>query len=183
MRIRSITAGDGPQLWALVMEYLTATYADGGEFPPTLQNATLFSLFGIEGAAAGDPCIVAEADGKLVGFVFARGIDLGGMESRHKTIRSWGTYITPEYRSKGIAVSLFIVAGRLARLAGYTRFLGMTIGTGYEEHALGVVNRIPGMRDVGKVMVMDLTRKSINAPEVKPPDAIDDALVVKALLQ
>jgi GNAT superfamily N-acetyltransferase len=176
MRIRTITTGDGHQLWSLVLEYLKETYADGGEFPPTLENATRFALFGIEGAASGDPCIVAEEDGKLVGFVFARGIDLGGMESRHKTIRSWGTYIEPAYRSKGIAVSLFIVAGRLARIAGYTRFLGMTIGTGYEEHALGVVNRIPGMRDVGKVMVMDLTRKSEDAPEVKP-EIVDDPSV------
>ena len=168
MRIRAIQQGDGEGLMYLVMAYLKETYAQGGDFPPTVKNAAQFAVFGIEGAAAGDPCIVAEDDGKLVGFCFARGIDTAGLETRHKSIRSWGTYIAPEYRAKGVGVSLFIVAGRLARVAGYTRFIGMTVGTDYEKHALGVVDRIPGMQEVGKVLVMDLTRKTKEAGEETP---------------
>lgn len=165
MRIRAIQQGDGEGLWQLVMAYLKETYGQGGDFPPTLSNATQFTVFGIEGAAAGDPCIVADDDGKLIGFCFARGIDTAGLETRHKSIRSWGTYIDPAYRAQGVGVSLFIVAGRLARIAGYTRFIGMTVGTDYEKHALGVVDRIPGMQEVGKVLVMDLTRKTKEAAD------------------
>lgn len=169
MRVRMIQAGDGEPLWQLVMGYLKETYAQGGDFPPTLANATAFTVFAIEGAAEGDPCLVAEDDGVLIGFCFARGVAvLPGMETRHRTIRSWGTYIAPDHRARGVGVSLFIVAGRMARLAGYTRFLGMTVGTDYEKHALGVVDRIPGMQEVGKVLVMDLTRKAKEPVAAKP---------------
>src|SRR5438046_1162334 len=113
MRVRMIQQGDGEQLWALVMAYLRETYGAGGDFPPTLNNATAFTVFAIEGAAVGDPCLVAEADGKLIGFCFARGIEvMPGMEMRHRSIRSWGTYIVPDQRAHGVGVSLFIVAGR-----------------------------------------------------------------------
>jgi GNAT superfamily N-acetyltransferase len=178
MRVRMIQSGDGEQLWQLVMAYLKETWGQGGDFPPTLSNATAFTVYAIEGAAAGDPCLVAEDDGKLIGFCFARGIEMPTMETRHRSIRSWGTYIAPEYRSKGVGVSLFIVAGRMARIAGYTRFIGMTVGTDYEKHALGVVDRIPGMQEVGKVLVMDLTRKTKEeADEVKPNGAAKDEVL------
>ena len=180
MRVRMIGKGDGEQLWQLVMAYLKETYGAGGDFPPTLNNATAFTVFAIEGAAVGDPCLVAEADGELIGFCFARGIEmLPGMEARHRSIRSWGTYIVPAWRAKGVGVSLFIVAGRMARLAGYTRFIGMTMGSDYEKHAVGVVDRIPGMQEVGKVLVMDLIRKSKEpeaaAAKAKAPPAPNGA--------
>ena len=142
------------------MAYLKETYELGGDFPPTSENASAFAWYALEGAKANEPCVVAEEASELVGFVIARGIEFPGMTTRHKTVRSWGTYIKPDYRSRGIGVSLFIVAVRLAGLAGYTRLLGMTHGSEYEEHAIGVVNHIPGMQEVGKVLMMDLTKKA-----------------------
>ena len=164
MFIRAMHSDDEKPVKRLVMKYLKETYDAGGDFPPTLENAAGFTQYAIEGAEAGDPCLVADEGGKIIGFVTARGVFFPGMTTRHKTVRSWGTFVLPEWRSKGIAVQLFIVAGRVARLAGYTRFLGMTHGSEYEAHALGVVDRIPGMQEVGKVLMMDLTRKARSAP-------------------
>lgn len=164
--IRKMRPDDERALQKLCMRYLRDTYAGGGDFPPTLENAAVMTAHALEGAAVGDPCILAEDAGTVVGFVIARGVEFPGMTSRHKTIRSWGTYVKPEYRSQGTAVSMFIIAGRLARIVGYTRFMGFTHGTDYEQHAIGVVNRIPGMVEVGKVLVLDLTRKAVHANEV-----------------
>lgn len=161
--VRLMTTNDERAVRKLVMKYLKETFDQGGDFPPTLENAAGFTQYAIQGALEGDPCLVAEDEGKIVGFVAARGIHFPGMTTRHKTVRSWGTYILPEYRSRNVGTTLFIVAGRLARVAGYTRFLGMTHGTDYEKHALGVVDRIPGMQEVGKVVMMDLTRRTKEA--------------------
>ncbi len=150
---------DEVPLRRLVMKYLKETYDAGGDFPPTLENAAAFAQYGIEGAAAGDPCLVADVDGKLVGFLNARGIHFPGMTTRHKTIRTWGTFMLPDYRSKGVAGMLLIVAGRMAKQAGYSRVLGMTHGSDYQEHALSIANRFPGMVIVGHVLEVDLTRK------------------------
>lgn len=158
-------AADERALRRLAMNYLKDTYAGGGDYPPTLENAATMTAHALEGAAMGDPCLVAADDDKVVGFIVARGVEFPGMTARHKTIRSWGTYVVPEHRGGGTAASLFIVAGRLARIKGYTRFMGMTFGTDYEAHALGSVNRIPGLQEVGKVLVMDLTRKAMRADE------------------
>lgn len=171
MLIRFMRSEDERDVRRLVMRYLKETFDAGGDFPPTLENAAAFTQQAIDGAAVGDPCLVATDGpaGPAVGFVAARGIHFPGMTVRHKTVRSWGTFVLPEHRSKGVAVSLFITAGRVARMAGYDRFIGMTHGSDYENHAIGVVARIPGMEEVGKVLMMDLTRKAreeaSNAPD------------------
>lgn len=161
MLIRFMRSDDTPVVQLLLMCYLKETYDGGGDFPPTMENAEAFANIALEGAGLQDPCLVATdgPQGAIVGFVIARGIDTGGMTTRCKTIRSWGTYVVPEFRTKGVAVSLFITAGRIARIAGYDRFIGMTHGSEYENHAMGVVNRIPGMVEIGKVLMMDLSRK------------------------
>ena len=171
MRIRLIQQGDGDQLWNLVMAYLKETYAQGADFPPTLPNATTFTLFAIEGAAAGDPCLVAEDDGKLIGFCFARGVGFYDCEMRYKTIRTHGTYVVPEHREKDVAQALLLTAGHMAKLAGYDRFMGMTVGNDYEKHALSVGMRFPGFEQVGVVMIKDLRRKSKEPKEAKPNGA------------
>lgn len=171
MRIRVIQKGDGDQLWNLVMAYLKETYEGGADFLPTLTNATTFTLFALEGAAVGDPCLVAEDNDRLIGFCLARGIDFYGCEMRHKTIRTHGTYVLPEYREKDVAQALLLTAGHMAKLAGYDRFMGMTVGHDYEKHALGVGRRFPGFEQVGVVMIKDLRRKSKEPKEAKPNGA------------
>lgn len=173
VRIRLIQQGDGDRLWNLILAYLKETYAQGADFPPTLANATTFTLFAIEGAQVGDPCLVAEDGERLVGFCLARGIDFYGCETRYKTIRTHGTYVLPEYREKDVAQSLLLTAGHMAKLAGYDRFMGMTVGTDYEKHALGVGRRFPGMEQVGVVMIKDLRRKSKETSEGAKPNGAD----------
>lgn len=169
MIVKFINQVDPRAVRRLMLAYLRETHDQGGDFPPTLENAAAFVQHALEGVEAGDPCLAIEADGKVVGFHVARGVHFPGMTTRHKTIRSWGTYVLPEYRSRGYAVTLLIVSGRMAKVRGYTRFLGMTHGTAYEKHALGVVDRLPGMKIVGSVMEMDLARKKVH--DVAPTEA------------
>jgi predicted N-acetyltransferase YhbS len=156
MIIRLMKPEDARPLRTLVMRYLRDTFNQGGDFPPTLENATNFVQHGIQGAAEGDPCLVAEDDGKLVGFVMARGVFFPGMTTRDNTIRSWGSFVLPEYRGQKIAIKLFMVLGRLARQKGYTRVLGFTHGTDYAENGLRVIKAIAGMKEIGKVMMWNL---------------------------
>jgi GNAT superfamily N-acetyltransferase len=173
--IRLIADSDARPLRTLIMQYLKETYADGGDFPPTLENAAAFTKHAIDGSKEGDPCLVAVEDGKIVGFVVGRGLQFPGMTTRDKTIRSWGSYVAPAYRGRGIAISLFMLMGRLARHAGYTRLLGMTHGTRHEENALRAVRVISNMRDVGRVLVADL-RPRVAEDEDPGPGPDDDRI-------
>src|SRR5262249_13248537 len=142
--IRPVKQEDELPLRRLIMKFLKETEQGGGDFLPTLDNAAAFTAQALEGTRVGDPCVVAEEDGKLVGFMIARGIFMPGMQLRHKSIRSWGTYVLPSHRSQGIGISLLMIVGRMAKWAGYERFVGMTKGNDYEDHALGIANRVPG---------------------------------------
>jgi predicted N-acetyltransferase YhbS len=156
MIIRLMKPEDARPLRTLVMRYLKDTYEQGGDFPPTLENAANFVQHGIQGAAEMDPCLVAEEEGKVVGFVMGRGVFFPGMTTRDNTIRSWGSFVLPEYRGQKIAIKLFMVLGRLARQKGYTRVLGFTHGTGYAENGLRAIKAIAGMKEIGKVLMWNL---------------------------
>jgi hypothetical protein len=156
MIIRLVTANDERPLKQLVLKYLRETYEGGGDYPATLENAAVFTRLSIEGAALGDPCLVAEDEGKIVAFCMARGVDIPGTTGRYVTIRSWGTYVLPTYRNTKTSLKLFMVMGRLAKQKGYTRVLGFTHGTDYEKHAMQVVNNLAGMKEVGRVLMWNL---------------------------
>ena len=165
--IRLMKPEDEKQLKRLMMKYLKTTYAEGGDIPPTLENAATSVQHGIEGAALGDPCLVAEEDGKIIGYTICRGMFTPGLTTRYKSIRSWGTYVVPEYRAQNIATALLVTAGRVAKIAGYEQFVGITYGSGYAANGERVARKIRGMKEVGKVMVMNLTRPARSADESK----------------
>jgi L-amino acid N-acyltransferase YncA len=167
MIVRYVKPEDAKPLRRLVMHYLRDTYAEGGDFPPTLDNAAAFTKHAVDGAKEGDPCIVGELDGKIIGFVMARGLHFPGMQTRDNTIRSWGSYVEPEYRRHGYGITLYMMMARLARAAGYTRLLGMTHGTNYEENTLRAIKTITGVREVGRVLIVDLVKQ---APEDSPAE-------------
>lgn len=155
--IRFIEPRDERAAKRLIIRYLRETYDAGGDFPPTLENAQAFFDHAVEGAQCGDPCLVAEHDGHVVGYVMARGVLFPGMQTRDVTLRSWGTYVDAAYRGHRFAIKLFMVMGRIAKHKGYTRVLGFTHGTGYEEKAFKVIKSIVGMKEVGKVLLWQLS--------------------------
>lgn len=175
MKIRFVRADDERQVKRLIMRYLVETWSQGGEFQPTLENAAAFFDRAVEGAECGDPCLVAEADAaptldvppRIMGFVMALGVHFPGMQTRDVTLRSWGTYVLPEYRGERTAIKLFMVMGRVAKNRGYTRVLGMTHGTEYEGNAMKVVRSIVGMKEIGKVLMWQLAAPS-GATDVQP---------------
>lgn len=183
--IRLVNEHDAKPLRRLVMKYLHETYDQGGDFPPTLENAAAFVQHAIQGAREGDPCLVAqEDDGTIAGFVMARGVFFPGMETREVTLRSWGSYVLPQYRGSAYAVKLFMVVGRLAKQKGYTRILGFTHGTDYTEHGTKVVEKIAGMKEVGKVLMMDLRTLPcmVNAHLDETLQRVEDAPAPSAIL-
>lgn len=168
MKIRFVQPSDERQVKRLIMRYLKDTYSQGGDFPATLENAQAFFDHAVEGAQCGDPCLVAEDDGKIAGFVMARGVLFPGMQTRDITLRSWGTFVLPEYRGQRVAIKLFMVMGRVAKNKGYTRILGFTHGTGYEEKAMMVVKSLVGMKEIGKVLLWQLTPPEEGVAHVPP---------------
>jgi GNAT superfamily N-acetyltransferase len=181
--IRFILPSDERQVKRLMLRYLKATYDEGGDFPPTLDNAQAFFDHAVEGAQCGDPCLVYQhdvdrfADPKvglvplIAGFVMARGVPFPGMQTRDNTLRSWGTYVDPEHRGSRIAIKLFMVMGRIAKNRGYTRVLGMTHGTGYEDKAFQVIKSIVGMKEIGKVLLWQLTPPTEGESRASHPEA------------
>jgi len=175
--IRFMEPRDERQTKRLILHYLKETYLAGGDFPPTLENAQAFFDHAAEGAQVGDPCLVAEVDGRIAGYVMARGVLFPGMETRDVTLRSWGTYVDPAYRGHRFAIKLFMVMGRIAKHKGYTRVLGFTHGTGYEEKAFKVIKSIVGMKEVGKVLLWQLSapKGATDDVHIPPrPDGTDD---------
>lgn len=156
MVIRLARPDDEKFLRRLIMRYLKETFEQGGDFPATLENAAAFTQYAIQGAAEGDPCLVADVDGVVVGFVVARGVNFPGLTTRDRTVRSWGSYVHPDHRRHSYAVKLFVVAARLAAAAGYTRFLGITHGSNYEENGLRAIKAVGVFKEVGKVLMVDL---------------------------
>lgn len=157
MKIRFVARSDERQVKRLIMRYLKDTYSEGGDFPPTLENAQAFFEHALEGAECGDPCLVAVDGETVVGFVMCRGVLFPGMQTRDVTLRSWGTYVLPDYRGQRVAIKLFMVAGRIAKNKGYTRVLGFTHGTGYEEKAMMVIKSLFGMKQIGSVLMWQLS--------------------------
>jgi hypothetical protein len=164
MKIRFIRQSDERQAKRLVFRYLKETYEKGGDFLPTLENAQGFFDFAIKGAECGDPCLVAvhdtelfkNSEPKLIGFIGTQGLLFPGMQTRDHSIRSWGSYVLPEYRDQHVAVKLFIVMGRIAKNKGYTRILSSTHGTGYSERAMRVVKKVAGLREIGTLIMWQL---------------------------
>lgn len=179
MKIRFVQRSDERQVKRLILRYLKDTFAQGGDFPPTLENAQAFFDRAVEGAECGDPCLVADKDGVIAGFVMALGVLFPGMTTRDNTIRSWGTYVLPECRGERIAIKLFMVMGRVAKNKGYTRVLGATHGTGYEGNAMKVIKSLVGMQEIGKMLSWQLATPLIGDTHATTHNVPADALAAE----
>jgi GNAT superfamily N-acetyltransferase len=156
--IRPVKLGDGEQLYPLIRAYLEET--KGGSFLPTQQNGCAFLMLALDGAHEGDPCLVAEVDGKLVGYTIVRGVPLMGFETLEHPCRGYGTYVLPEFRQKGlekgVAMQLFEAAIVIAQSRGYTSY--QMIATFKESSLKGIrLLQRAGARITGSVYEIDLT--------------------------
>ena len=185
MKIRFIQRSDERQAKRLILRYLKETFEKGYDFPPTLENAAAFFDHAVQGAECGDPCLVAvhptdtsKGEPRLAGFIGTQGLHFPGMQVRDVTLRSWGTYVLPEYRTTHIAIKLFMVMGRVAKNKGYTRVISSASDTTYAKR---VINRIAGrgsttFREVGTLLAWQLTVPTIGDDHVETHNAPADVL-------
>jgi hypothetical protein len=155
MVIRLATRTDERPLRRLIMAYLAETYERGGDFPATLENAAMFVELMMQGAEEYDPCLVAEVGGKLIAFFASRGTQIPGTTTRYMSLRSWGTYILPEFRSRKLSQLLWLVGGRVARQAGYTRMTVIAPNEGVMQHVENLLTSIAGFQEIGRIIVWD----------------------------
>lgn len=83
---------------------------------------------GIKAAGAGDPCILAQEDGKLVGFCIWMGVQTR-LVLKEKVCSALGTYVSPGFRRQGWSKRLREFAAEKAREAGYARVDGPVLTT------------------------------------------------------
>ncbi len=155
LAIRLASRADEIPLRRLVFKYLQETYNQGGDFPATLENAAVFTELAIQGAEEYDPCLVVTDAGKLVGFAMARGTDIPGTTTRQRTVRTWGTYLRPDYRRLELGFAMWLVIGRVARQAGYTRFMAFQFNHEYGILAGKSLARIASLKKAGDIYLWD----------------------------
>jgi GNAT superfamily N-acetyltransferase len=120
--IRKWVPVDGGQLWQLIYDYLKETYEAGYDVPPTGQNVLVMLNMGMVAVQEGDPVIVAEAVGellgKVIGWTFWKSAG-NGILTRGRTLVGMGTYVVPYMRRHGVARQMHEEAIKVARAGGY----------------------------------------------------------------
>lgn len=148
--IRRWTEEDAPALVPLVYDYLQSTFDDGGDLLPSRENVERFVRMGVAAAAKGDPTLLAESDGQLLGFHLCFDVDLG-FETREKVLQSAAGYVIPEARDGEISQHLMSMSLSIAKDRGYTRLDGSVLTEanykkmkrlGYETRGLMLIWRI-----------------------------------------
>lgn len=125
--IRLWRADDVDAIRPHLTEFLRAQYAAGGDYRPTERNVEAFLQLGLLAAGAGDPCVVAYADGKLVGFCMWVGAASPAFDTRERSVFAFADYVCPEFQRQGWSVRLRAVAKLLGASAGYTRCDGFCL--------------------------------------------------------
>lgn len=130
--IRRLVKGDRPALAQLMRRFLQYNFENGGDYNADGTNVNAFTDRLIVGAIEGEPCIIADDGGSLVGFCVALGVH-GGFGLAHvKVCWAMGTYVEPPYRRQSLARDMHEARERLAREAGYDRMDGVMLGVGLQ---------------------------------------------------
>jgi hypothetical protein len=95
----------------------------GGDLLPTARNVELLWQLGLGFAQQLDPCLVAFAEGQLVGYL-EWGAPTVGFECALKTLHTFGAYVVPAQRHARVAVALRAEALVRAVELGYERVVG-----------------------------------------------------------
>lgn len=112
MILRRWRHDDQDILTPLLLDYLVST--DGEyDYRPTRENAEFLFSLGVDPVGMG---VVAECDGLLVGFA-----NVIHTWDRFKVRIAYGmgTFVTPDYRNRGIAQSLHDYSATVVKAEGY----------------------------------------------------------------
>lgn len=129
MTIRPWNVADSAALRPLLLAFLRDTYAEGYDFLPTEDNAEAFLEIGLEAATVGDPVLLAESGGEIIGFILWIGAPTFHIAPRARICVGMGTYVVPSRRRERIGFQLRVEGEEIARERGYTRLDGF----GYYE--------------------------------------------------
>jgi len=124
--IRLWRAEDADAIRPHLHEFLRAQYKAGGDYRPTERNVEALLQLGLLASGAGDPCVVAYVDGRLVGFCMWVGSP-GPFDTRERSVFAFADYVCPEFQRQGWSVRLRSVAKLIGAEAGYTRCDGFCL--------------------------------------------------------
>lgn len=147
--IRPWTESDRPTLEPLILAYLAENYSVGGDLRPTEKNADLLFKCGVAANTVGDPTLLLEKDGTVIGFCLWVGMPNRELDLREKSVAALGTYIVPGFRRQGFSKELRREAIKVAKDRGYTRVdgiayhkIGFEAGVSVGVKAAGLVSRL-----------------------------------------
>jgi GNAT superfamily N-acetyltransferase len=146
MNIAGCQESDKGSLWKMLHAYLTEV---DGDLLPTDKNIRYFADLAIQGAAVGDPCLIAYVEGVPVGFHISRGLP-DVLDTKLKICHGYGTYVIPTFRGRGIARALRELAFETAVVAGYERLEGIAFS---KEAMLSTLTH--GSKPIGVLIVRD----------------------------
>lgn len=129
MQIRPITVEDAEQALPLLSTLLAASCAAGARVLPTPANVDNLFTQAVEGAANGDPCLLAvDNSGVALGAIVWKGqpvaADIDG-----KVCYGLGTVVASHARRTGVSRALRERATEMARERGYTIVFGAAYAT------------------------------------------------------
>lgn len=90
-------------LTSMMMRLLAVQEARGSFVAPTLRNATSMVDAGMAMAEAGDPCLVAEFEGRAIAMIMWGDANKGVLDYTKRVCNTLGSYTEPEYRHKGVS--------------------------------------------------------------------------------
>jgi len=126
LTIRSWHPADAPALRPLIADCLAVNRDAGADMEPTEKNVTALLTLGLLWASQGEPTLVAERDGQLIGYIlWGRCPNPLDLDLRDRLCSGLGTYVVPVERRRHVASALRLQAMEMARARGYARVQGV----------------------------------------------------------
>lgn len=122
--IRRWNPADWHALRSVVRDFLREDRAAGGELEPTRANTEECVRQGVRAANAGDPCVLIQERGRIVGFIAWAGVQ--SPFDIPPTCAAFGLYVRPNRRRQGLVKQLHAEAVRMASSRGYKHVVGIT---------------------------------------------------------
>ena len=152
MIIRLATNDDLPAIQAELPHFLKELQPFGSLVACDDVNVNLLLFVVRQAIDRGDPVVVAERDGQIVGFCLWTQLDTPLRYDR-KVLHGLGTFVVPAFRKQGISDLIRSLAEGIARDKGYESILGSV----HPSNVAGVASlEGHGWKTVHCVVVKDL---------------------------